>query len=195
MRRRAELVDQTRLRITEAAVLLHTTIGPSNTSISGVAEAAGVTRLTVHRHFADRDQLFAACREHWVAQNPAPDPAAWHDIPILSDRARLALTEMYLWYVAHGDELFPIYRDADSFPSSAREAMRISAHALIDGLVHPEALPDALGRCVRAAAGHVLSFWTWRSLMVEQGLDVAEAVDLAVGFLTAATDAARRTAS
>jgi AcrR family transcriptional regulator len=43
MRRRAELVEQTRQRIVDAAIHLHTTIGPANTTISGVAEEAGVT--------------------------------------------------------------------------------------------------------------------------------------------------------
>ena len=73
MNRRAEQVDQTRERITAAAVRLHTTVGPSNTSIAAVAEEAGVTRLTVYRHFADLDALFDACRGHWRAANPAPD--------------------------------------------------------------------------------------------------------------------------
>ena len=53
MQRRAAQVDETRLKITEAAVRLHTTVGPSQTSIAAVAEEAGVTRLTVYRHFAD----------------------------------------------------------------------------------------------------------------------------------------------
>ena len=68
MRRRAEQVDETRLRITEAAVRLHTTVGPAHTSIAAIAEAAGVTRLTVYRHFADLDTLFEACTAHWTGQ-------------------------------------------------------------------------------------------------------------------------------
>jgi AcrR family transcriptional regulator len=189
MRRRAELVDETRLRITEAAVLLHTTVGPSNTSISRVAEAAGVTRLTVYRHFADQDRLFAACRAHWVALNPAPDPITWQEIPNLGDRARKALTDTYLWYAEHGDELFPIYRDFDTFPMSTQEAIHRDATAMTSALLFGEASTGVRERSVRAAAGHVLSFWTWRSLMVEQGLSVTEAVDLAIGFLAAATEA------
>ena len=44
MQRRAESQLQTRLRITESAVTLHGTIGPSRTSISAVAAHAGVRR-------------------------------------------------------------------------------------------------------------------------------------------------------
>src|SRR5674476_670737 len=76
MKRRAEQVDETRQRITEAAVRLHTTVGPAHSSIAAVAEEAGVTRLTVYRHFADLDALFAACRAHWSARNPRPDAGA-----------------------------------------------------------------------------------------------------------------------
>ena len=44
--RRAELERETRLRITESAMELHGTIGPARTSVSAVAEHAGVRRST-----------------------------------------------------------------------------------------------------------------------------------------------------
>jgi AcrR family transcriptional regulator len=50
-RLRAEQEEETRERITKAAVKLHGTIGPARTTISGVAEEAGVQRATVYRHF------------------------------------------------------------------------------------------------------------------------------------------------
>jgi AcrR family transcriptional regulator len=65
MHRRAEQVEQTRECITEATVRLHRTVGPAHTSIAAVADEAGVTRLTLYRHFADLDTLFGACRTHW----------------------------------------------------------------------------------------------------------------------------------
>src|SRR5512133_580206 len=77
MRRRAELEELTRRRITESAVALHEELGPARTSISAVAERAGVRRSTVYRHFPDEAALFAACSSHWRAANPAPDPRAW----------------------------------------------------------------------------------------------------------------------
>jgi len=57
MQRRAELEDQTRLRITESAVALHEELGPARTSISAIAEHAGVRRSTVYRHFPDEEAL------------------------------------------------------------------------------------------------------------------------------------------
>jgi AcrR family transcriptional regulator len=182
MRRRAELVDGTRLRITEAAVRLHTTVGPANTSIAAVAEEAGVTRLTVYRHFADLDALFEACTAHWYARNPRPDAAAWPVIPDLEARARRAFDELYGWYRDHADELYPIYRDASTMPASAQQAMAAGNRMMADALVagHIGAVADLDGRLLRAAAGHLVGFLTWRSLAVVQDLDHREAVDLAV---------------
>src|ERR671925_1066982 len=73
MKRRAELEQQTRLRITESAVALHEELGPARTSISAVAERAGVRRSTVYRHFPDDEALFAACSSHWRAGHAPPD--------------------------------------------------------------------------------------------------------------------------
>ena len=74
MKRRAELEEQTRLRITESAVALHEELGPAHTSISAIAERAGVRRSTVYRHFPDEEALFDACSSHFRAANPSPDP-------------------------------------------------------------------------------------------------------------------------
>ena len=189
MRRRAELVDQTRLRITEAAVRMHTTVGPAHTSIAGIAEEAGVTRLTVYRHFADLDAVFVACMAHWSARNPRTDAAAWTEIPSLEPRARLAFGELYGWFRDHADELYPINRDAAAMPLSAQQAREAGTAALADaiiaGYVGEDSTPDGDGRLLRAVAGHLVDFWTWRSLVLQQGLDDDEAVEVAVTLLTA----------
>ena len=72
MKRRAELEEATRRRITESAVELHGTLGPSRTTISAVAEHAGVRRSTVYRHFPDETALFAACSAHWRRRTRLP---------------------------------------------------------------------------------------------------------------------------
>lgn len=186
MRRRAELVDQTRLRITEAAVRLHTTVGPSKTSVSTVAEEAGVTRLTVYRHFRDQDELFDACRSHWITANPPPDETAWRAIPALEDRARRAFSELYGWYREHGAELFPIYRDMATMPRSTQDQLRAEGAARADALLDGLPVPRTARRTLRAVAGHLVSLMTWRSLVVEQGLGEDEAVEVAVRLVCAA---------
>ena len=183
MSRRAELVDQTRLRIIEAAMRLHTTVGPAETSIAGVAEEADVTRLTIYRHFPEIESLFAACRAHWRALNPAPDTDAWSAIPNLEQRAGVALGQLYQWFGDHGDELFPIYRDAGTMPLPAQEALRAEAARIAGVLIEGQTQTGPAGRRLRALAGHLVSFWTWRSLVRDQGLTNAEAADVAARLL------------
>src|SRR5437667_6091387 len=93
--RRAEHEAETRRRITESAMELHGTVGPSRTSISAVAARAGVRRSTVYRHFPDEAALFAACSSHWAALNPPPDLEAW--AAILDPEARLASALLQLY--------------------------------------------------------------------------------------------------
>ena len=187
MGRRAEQVDETRQRITEAAVRLHTTVGPAHTSISAVAAEASVTRLTVYRHFADLDALFGACMAHWSARNPRPDAAAWLAIPGLDERARRAFGELYGWYRDHADELYPLYRDAAAMPLSALRSREAGNQALADALVvgHADTISDGDGRLLRVVARHLVDFWTWHSLVIAQGLDDPEAVEIAVRLLAA----------
>ena len=71
MKRRYELKErarrqaETKQRIVEAAVALHTSVGPARTTISAIAERAGVERHTVYAHFPDERTLFRACSTHW----------------------------------------------------------------------------------------------------------------------------------
>jgi len=184
MTRRAELVDETRQRITEATARLHTTVGPANTSVAAIAEEADVTRLTVYRHFPDLDVLFQACRAHWRSQNPPPDAGAWPETPGLEARARRALTEIYAWFHQHAEELFPIYRDLSTSPLSSQEAIRNENGRLGDLLLADDIPDGAAGRQVRAVARHLLDYRTWRSLAVDQELGDAEAVEIGVRWLT-----------
>lgn len=187
MRKRAEGVDQTRLRITEAAVRLHTTVGPANTTLSAVAEEAGVSRVTLYRHFADEAQLFAACSSHWEAHHPPPDAGAWLRVAFGEGRARIALTELYGWYRDNADALFLFERDAEALPPEVQAGWHEGVAAMAGILLEGSRVRGGARRRLRAAAGHVVSYSTWRSLVVEQALDQDAAVDLAVAFFIAAS--------
>ena len=186
MQQRAASVDDTRRRITEAAVRLHTSIGPSETSFAAVADEAGVTRLTLYRHFADRDELFTACMTHWRASHPPPDVQAWTLVRSFERRLRRAVDELYSWYAENAGDLYPVYRDAAFTPAATHRARRENIDRMTDAVLgstgtHARAQPT------RAALGHVLGFWTWRSLAVDEECSHAAAVELAVRFVLAAT--------
>lgn len=189
MTRRAEQVDETRLRITEAAVRLHTSVGPASTSIASVAEEAGVTRVTVYRHFSTLDELFVACTTHWRALNPPPDASAWLDVEDLESRATRAFGELYGWYRDHADDLYPINRDADAMPASARQAA-VERNSFLVAAILADHIPttasdDPGSRTLRAVVGHLTGFMTWHSLAVVQGLAAGPDVDVAVRLVMA----------
>src|SRR5215218_8885872 len=61
LKKRAERQEETRRRIVEATVDLHQTVGPARSSVSAIAERAGVQRHTYYRHFPDERSLYLAC--------------------------------------------------------------------------------------------------------------------------------------
>jgi AcrR family transcriptional regulator len=189
MQRRGELVNQTRQRITEAAVRLHTSVGPSETSMSAVAEEAGVTRLTLYRHFPSKEELFQACMGHWRSLHPPPDPDRWRAISPFDARVSIAIGQTYRWYDENGDDLYPIYRDAAFTPASSQRARQQTNEGITDALLAGLDLKPADRRWLRAAIGHVIGYWTWRSLVVEQGLSTRKAAAMAANFVVGAVSA------
>lgn len=115
LRQRAERQRETRRRITKAAVELHSTAGPSRTSISAIAERAGVQRHTVYAHFPDERSLYEACSAHVREREPPPDVAAWKRIP-QPQRLDVALCELYAYYARNELLLANLRRDAELLP-------------------------------------------------------------------------------
>lgn len=188
-RRRAEREDETRRRITEAAVKLHGTLGPARTTIKGVAGEAGVQRATVYRHFPDLDSLFLACSSHWVSLNPPPDPDAWRQIPEPEVRLRRGLAELYAWYAWAEPMLTNVFRDAPSVPAMAAPVEDFRRHLaqLHEVLMSGRRNRGRARARVSAATGHALSFPTWRSLVLEQELRPEEAVEMMTDLVAAAS--------
>jgi len=182
MKKRAELEEATRRRITESAVALHGTVGPARTSVSALAEHAGVRRSTVYRHFPDEAALFAACTAHWAAQNPVPDIGAWATIEDPDARLRAALDALYPYYRRTADMMENLIRDE---PVSELVRQHFGAYhgylvAARDALVRGRRSRGAARTRERAAIGHALAFSTWRSLALDEGLDDAQAAELMV---------------
>jgi AcrR family transcriptional regulator len=175
LKERARRQAQTRQRIVKAAVALHTSVGPARTTISGIAERAGVERHTVYAHFPDDRTLFQACSEHWEARHPMPDFETLAEIEDPVRRLRRALGEMYAWYESVEADLALFLRDASIVPANADVLGEMRANF--------EILADAVSqgrprrKSVRAAIGHALEFETWRSLVRRQGLSRTQAVD------------------
>ncbi len=189
--RRAELEAQTRLRITEAAMKLHGTVGPLRTTVTAVAEEAGVQRGTVYRHFPDEDALFGACSMHWLSLNPTPSPDAWIGIEDPSQRLRRALVELYHWYERNQRMLDNVFRDAPlvSALKPPVDGFQRQLSAMHATLMRGRPQRGRRRARVGGAVGLAIGFGAWSSLVRENGLDSAEAVDLMTAMVAAAGDA------
>jgi len=191
MRRRAEQRDETRRRIVEAVVALHREIGPARTTITAIAERAGVERLTVYRHFADEGELFAACSAHFRAQTGPPDPAIWGGVEDPAERLHVALMVFYGYYRRGEDMIAHIRRDAPQIPALAAALAPWGQFvAIVRGeLSAAWGIGDPSRARVAAVIGHALRFETWQSLVRAEGLTDEETAELMVELVRAAVRA------
>jgi AcrR family transcriptional regulator len=187
-RLRAEKEQQTRERITRAAVKLHGSVGPARTTVSGIAAEAGVQRATVYRHFPDEETLFAACSAHYWARHPFPDIEAWSAIRDPAQRLRQGLADFYAFYDENEAMLAKTSRDAELVPAMAapRAAFMGFLDAAREVLLSGRPERGAPRRRTEAAVGHALLFSTWQSLVRLQGLRNSVAVAVMAGMVEAA---------
>ena len=181
LKERARRRELTRQRIVEAAVDLHTSVGPARTTISAIAERAGVERHTVYAHFPDERALYSACSQHWDSVHPLPDLAAAAAIEDPVRRLRRSLGELYAWYESVEADLALFARDA-FIPANAEALQEMAGRLTASADAIASGWPRR--RSVRAAIGHALDFETWRSLVRRQGLSRAQAVDAMTAFVS-----------
>jgi AcrR family transcriptional regulator len=195
MGRRLESVEETRERIARATYELHATIGPAKTTISAVAERAGVQRHTVYHHFPDLNSLFQACTNHGMRVTRFPEPAPWRAIADPADRLRAGLAELYGYYRVNARLMSNILRDMPMFADVGGDEEYLDRVGLMHAtLTDSWAVTEAARPALEAAIGHAMAFETWRSL-TEPGLSDDQAREMMVGFVIgiAATGGARTT--
>ena len=179
--KRAEDERRTRQRIVDAAEHLHGTIGPAHTTVSAVADQAGVTRATVYRHFGDEQSLFLACSRHWLQRQPIPNPAAWGLIDDPVERLHAGLLDIYRFYRSGEQMMTNMHRDVSVVPAVVVAARREREQLWLDTLLAPQA--GRRRKRMRAAVAHATAFTTWQSLCGAQGLSDRSAVELMVGMV------------
>jgi AcrR family transcriptional regulator len=177
--RRAAAEEATRERIVEALIALHEEVGPARTTVSAVAQRAGVERLTVYRHFPDEPAMLRACSAHWNALHPPPAASPDTGDPVAD--CRRTILRLYGWYRTNAAMLTQISTDARSMPVVAALLAPFDAHL-------DEVAAELDGRWSRRSSRraqtirHALELSTWRSLERLTGSDRVAAV-LAAGWL------------
>jgi AcrR family transcriptional regulator len=184
LKQRAERMDETRRGIARATYELHATVGPALTTISAVAERAGVQRATVYHHFPEERELHQACVEYAVSLDPPPDPQAWRLVADPATRLCLGLAQLYGYFRRNEPLLTNVSRDI--LPVLERLGGE-APPALAGFLALPALLRDALMNESAGAADSsflaavlllAVDFGTWQTLVRRQGLDDAEVVEL-----------------
>jgi AcrR family transcriptional regulator len=179
LKKRADDVAATHRRITEAAIELHGTVGPSRTTLSAVAKRAGVERRTLYRHFPTEADLFAACSSHYFTANRWPDLDAWRAVRDPRERLERALDELYAYYERTEPMLGNVLRDAElvDFARDAVAPLTTYLEEAADVLAAGRGVRGRRRELLGGALRHALAFSTWRSLAAN-GIGRADAVRL-----------------
>jgi AcrR family transcriptional regulator len=185
MKRRAERMRETRRRITEATVELHQAVGPARTTVSAIAQKAGVQRHTYYAHFPETKDLYQACTAHYLERNPLPEPSRWEEIPGSEERLRVALSEVYRYYSGNEAMLTNVLRDMPFDPVLQENNVLLFRHweAMRDTIADAFEASGEQHEALLAAVALALELQTWRTLVGQQGLDDDRAVELMVGMV------------
>jgi AcrR family transcriptional regulator len=176
LRKRGERQEETKQRIVDAAIALHEQVGPKFTTISAIAERAGVERLTVYRHFPTEEAIFSACSAKWYATHLHPDPALWQNMDAPNERSRTALCALYQFYRSTEAMWTSLYRDASEVPAlkNAMQASESYLGSLVNDLIPSWKASASRQPKLRAAASHAVRFSTWQSLRNLQDDEIAQ---------------------
>lgn len=165
------------------------------TTIKEIARRSGVERATVYRHFPDEAALIRACTGHYFAQNPSPDPTPWQDEADPVERLRIALAEIFAWHRQTEPMMTRTLPELPEVPAAQEAAASFMEYfdRVRELLAMGWDADEAQRGTLLALLGHALSFWTWKSLVREQGLDDRQAVEAMVtlvrGYASVGQDA------
>lgn len=102
MDKRRAAAEETRRRIVEATLALHSEKGMFDTSWKDIAERADVAVATVYKHFPSLDELVPACGALIMAitDPPSPEdaPRIFADAQAPGERLGRLVTEMFAFY-------------------------------------------------------------------------------------------------
>jgi AcrR family transcriptional regulator len=188
LKKRAEAMEETRLRITEAAMELHGTVGPARTTVTAVAERAGVQRHTVYRHFPTEDDMFVACSGHFAELHPWPDQSAWQALADPRERLATGLDQLYGYYGETGQMWARILRDRELVATVDRHLAPFNDY--VEGAARVLSagwgVRGSRKRVLTAAVRHAVDFATWQSLAGNGQVSGRQAVRLMTALVESA---------
>jgi len=164
--KRAASREETRRKIVEASLHLHSQQGFAATSWQDIADAAGVAVGTVYYHFPTFDELIPACSGLGMELMPFPTSAIFRGLRGRKQRVQRLVEELHNKYEASRTPLFHTYTERGKIPAVDRFAQQFGAHirSLVQDALGPDATPEMV-----AEADALADFRVWDA-MRERGL-------------------------
>jgi AcrR family transcriptional regulator len=170
--RREAAAAQTRQAIVEATVKLH---GLGITTLSAVADEAGVSLPTVNKYFPTREDLFGACTKHMAESLDyvAPDELAAIRDP--AERVYATVRQIFSLHEQTFGQSWTGYTLEDESPvmAKAMDDYEVLIETLADVLLNGQTNQTLSKEFVRG----LLNPLTYRALRLKQGLSLDEAVE------------------
>ncbi len=166
MDKRRAAVEETRRRILEATLALHTEKGILGTSWQDIARRADVSVGTVYKHFPSLDELVPACGElmYAITRPPSLDdaPEIFAGAHTLEERLGRLISELFDFY-----ERGAPYIETDFQERQLPMVQEWEAHmrATIAGLVREALLPVEPDEGTVRAVSALLDFSTFKSFL------------------------------
>jgi AcrR family transcriptional regulator len=190
--RRGEAAEETRRRIVAATFELHNEQGIAGTTMSDIAERAGVSVGTVYHHFPSYPDAIAACGVFVAETLPPPSAAIFEGARTRAERIE-RLARAWFQFYERLPGLASVRRDqhlADSLKGFAEQEtrLRLALAAKALGLRETDRRAAVLAALVDLDAANAFRRY---------GLGLAEAADTAAALADAWLDspAAKRTRS
>ncbi len=175
MDKRRAAVEETRQRILEATLALHSEKGIFGTSWQDIARRADVSVGTVYKHFPSLDELVPACGELMYAITRPPSledaPQIFAGAHSLEERLERLVGELFAFY-----ERGAPYIETDFQERQLPMVQEWEAHmrATIAGLVREALLPVGPDEGTVQAVSALLDFSTFKSFL-ERGIQKEQA--------------------
>ena len=178
MDKRRAAVEETRQRILEATLALHSEKGIFGTSWQDIAQRADVSVGTVYKHFPSLDELVPACGELMYAITRPPSledaPQIFAGAHSLEERLERLISELFDFY-----ERGASYIETDFQERQLPAVQEWEAYwrATIEGLACEALSPVGPDERTVRAVGALLDFYVFKSFS-ERGIPIEEATTI-----------------
>jgi AcrR family transcriptional regulator len=192
MGKRKAAVEETRQRILEATLALHSEKGIFGTSWQDIARRADVSVGTVYKHFPSLDELVPACGELMYAITRPPSledaPRIFAGADSLEERLERLVSELFGFYERGGP-----YIETDFQERRLPEVREWEAHMrdTITGLAREALQPVGPDERTVGAASALVDFTTFKSFL-DRGIQKEQAAKTINEVLLCWIDCSRR---